>query len=161
MDHKIDRSSKSTPAIFDLTTEFERSFQGKHACNLEESQKICFRQSPRGSRSCMEVDFLTRTHNSRFFWKPKSRAIAGSIPASRTLDCAQDGLILMSFRPLGPENEVIFGLMVNTYFVVSRLLTCNRLLCESFLAETIGCRSAASLKSNLLRIYQFVLALDK
>ena len=93
----------------------------------------------------METHFLTQAHNLRFCSKKKSRTIAGSILSSRTLDCAQDGPSLTPFRRLGPENDVFFGFMVDTYFVVSRLLTCNRLLYESFLAETICCRSAASL----------------
>ena len=68
----------------------------------------------------METHFLTWTHNSRFCSKTKSRAIAGSIWSSRSLDRAQDGPSLTSFRPLRPENEVFFDFMVHSNFVVSR-----------------------------------------
>ena len=39
-----------------------------------------------------------------------------------------------------------FGFTMDTYFVVSRLLTCNRLLYASCLTHCICCRSVASLK---------------
>ena len=126
-------SSKSTSAIFDLTTTFDRSFYGEQACNLQEAQKMCFRLVFGRPRSGVKSHFLAWTHNSRVCWKPKSRAIAGSIPSSRTLDCAQDWPSLTLFRPLRPENKVFVGFMVNTHFVVSRMLTCNRILYESFL----------------------------
>ena len=149
MDHKFEHSSGSYLLIFDLTTDFDRSFYGEHACNLQEARKFYFRLVSTGSMSGVETMFLTWTHKSRFFSKTKSGAIAGSIPSSRTLDCAQDGPSITSFNPLRPDNEVLFDFMVETYFVVSRLITCNRLLFESFLAETISCRSAASLKFGL------------
>ena len=46
----------------------------------------------------------------------------------RAFACAQDAQSFMQFRRLRPENERFEMFVVRSYFVVLRVLTCNRLL---------------------------------
>ena len=54
---QVEHSSISYLFILDLTTEIDRSFYGKHDCNLQEAQKMPFRSISTRSRSVLETHF--------------------------------------------------------------------------------------------------------